>query len=137
MNYLDARDFMFGVFKAAWDTTGGLPAAYDDLPASKPDGQSPWARVSIVHATGGQASLSNEFGVRRWDRTGVLSVQVFAPTGDGIKTCYTLATLVANAFESSQGSDVWFRNVRLNEAGVDGAFYQINMLADFSYDDVR
>jgi hypothetical protein len=136
MNYLQARDFMLSVFKQAWDTTG-LFAAYDDLPASKPSGQSAWARASITHATGGQGSLSNESGVRRWDRTGVLSVQVFAPVGDGIKTCYALATLVSSAFESSQGSDVWFRNVRLNEAGVDGAFYQINVLADFSYEDVR
>lgn len=136
MNYLQARDFIFGVFKAAWDATTFF-AAYDDIPATKPDGQSPWARVSITHATGGQGSLANHAGVRRWDRTGVLVVQVFAPIGDGIKTCYSLATLVSNAFEGSQGSDVWFRNVRLNEVGVDGAFYQINVLADFSYEDVR
>ena len=50
-----------------------------------------------------------------------------------------LATIVKDAFEGVATSPgrVLFRNVRYNEVGQDGQWFQQNVLADFEYDEVR
>lgn len=129
-----ARDEMLAVFKAAWDSTG-YAAAYPDVPA-EPPAAAPWARPTVQHATGGQATLSGANGARRWTNRGILTVQVFAPAGDGMKTAYDLAQRVLVAFRQARGV-VWYRNHRLREAGTSGAFSQVNVLVDFTYDETR
>lgn len=136
MTYDEARDIINTVFLNAWGATN-FPVVWRDVPGSVPTSETPWARVTLRHATGRQASLAGESGAQRWERTGTVFVQIFSPIGDGSKKGYELAQLVTNAYQSARGSDVWFRNVRINELGSDGAFESFNVLADFSYDDVR
>lgn len=131
-----AQDIILGVFKTAWDTTG-FPAVYTDVPGEKPTSETVWARATIRHATGRQTSLAGDVGTRRFTDKGTVFVQVFAPVGDGSTACYAAARLVQNAFRDAKGLDVWFTDARMNEVGSDGAFEQINVLATFSYDDVR
>ena len=137
MTFDEARDVMVGVFYSAWKTLGSLPIVWTDIPGDVPKGETVWARVTLRHATGGQASLAGEDGARRWKREGTLFVQVFAPVGDGSVKVYATAQAVSNAFQSARGLSVWFRNIRINEVGTSGAFEQINVLVDFTYDDVR
>lgn len=141
MNYIQARDVIYKVFKDAWDLLGtppgSYPAIYPDLPGEPPTSETVWARVTIRHADGKQASLAGENGARRWNRVGVLFIQVFAPVGDGLTAAYTAAQAVGDAYQAARGLDVWFRNIRVNEVGASGAFEQVNVLVDFSYDDVR
>lgn len=136
MTFDEARDIILGVFKAAWDPTG-FPAVWADVPGSASTSETVWARATIRHATGRQASLAGADGARRWSRTGTVYIQVFAPVGDGSKAGYEAAQIVVNAFQASRHSNVWFKDVRMNEAGTSGAFEQLNVLATFSYDDVR
>jgi hypothetical protein len=136
MTFDEARDIILGFFKAAWDPTG-FPAVYTDVPGSVPTSETVWARATIRHATGNQGSLAGDQATRRWNRTGTVFIQVFAPVGDGSKAGYDAAQLVVNAFQAARHPNVWFRDVRMNEAGTSGAFEQLNVLATFSYDDVR
>ncbi len=136
MNPLEAIDTVFGIVKAAWDQTG-FKMLYDDKTGEIPTNEAPWARATIQHVAGRQSSLSDQSGTKRHTETGLLTVQVFAPVGDGSTRCYELATLLRNALREVRHSEVWFRNVYFNEIGTDGAFRQINVLATFSYDDVR
>jgi Bacteriophage related domain of unknown function len=136
MTFDEARDIILGVFKAAWDPTG-FPAIWTDVPGSPPTNETVWSRITIRHATGNQASLAGADSTRRWNRTGMVYVQVFAPIGDGSKAGYNASQLVVNALQASRHSDIWFKDVRMNEVGVSGAFEQFNVLATFSYDDVR
>ncbi len=136
MNTEQARDTILGIFKAAWDPTG-YPVFWTDVPGEKPASETVWARVTIRHATGRQSSLSGAAGTKRFESTGTLFVQVFAPIGDGSAAGYSAALLARDAYRDAQDPDVWFRNVRMNEAGASGAFEQFNVLADFSYDEVR
>lgn len=129
-----ARDVILGIFKAAWDPR---VAVYDDVPGNIPTSETVWARATIRHATGRQSSLGGDIGSRRFTDRGTVFVQVFAPVGDGSTACYEAAREVQNAFRDARNPDVWFRDVRMNEVGADGAFEQINVLATFSYDDVR
>lgn len=138
----DARDHMLKVFKDAWDLTG-YPAIYPDK-AENPDngGDTPsanvWARATIRHADGFQSSLTGPLEVlKRHSNIGVVIIQVFGSIGDGSTAAYDAAQTVVTAFRKSRGIPVWFSRVRINEIGTRGPFNQINVLADFSYDDVR
>lgn len=134
MNISEARNAMFGVFKAYWDTTT-YPAVYDDVPA--PQTPTPaWARATIRHALRRQSSLTGAFDTIKYESKGIVTVEVYAPLGDGAKLAYALAENVVHAYEDAH-LDVWFRNVRAVEIGSDGAFYQVNAIAEFNYDTVR
>lgn len=131
----EAVDAIGKVFKDAWDTTGGA-AVYDDLPGSVPTSETLWARLTIRHALGGQSSLTGGTGTTRWGADGTVFVQVFAPMADGAVAARAAAHVVMNAFRDAK-LHVWFRNVRMNEVGASGAFFQINVLSTFTYDEVR
>lgn len=130
-----ARDDILTVVKAAWDTTG-YDMLYDGLAGSPPKGDnpSPWARTTVRHVTGNQATLANHDTVRRYRRTGFVTVQVFADLREQDDLCKTLL----DAFEGvCTDHGVWFRNVRMIEVGSDGTLFQCNVIADFVYDEVK
>lgn len=129
-----ARDIIFGVLVAAWNPA--YPVLWDDITGSVPNADTPWARAIVRHTFGRQTSLSGEVGARKFTSSGVLFVQVFAPVGQGSTLAYQTAELVANAYRDAK-LEVWFRNTRINEVGASGAFEQINVVSDFSYDNVR
>lgn len=131
-----ARDEMLAVFKAAWDTTGFV-AVYSDVPGQVPASEAPWARVVVRHADGKQASLANDHGAKKYTQIGTLWAQVFTPIGDGMSQAYAHAQIVVNAFSQARSASVWYRNPRMREMGNSGAFEQINVLVDFTYDDTR
>lgn len=141
-SFAQARDHILTVFKTAWDPTG-FPAVYPSK-AEDPDngGDTPsaavWARATIRHADGFQSSLTGPLEeLKRFSNVGVVIIQVFGKIGDGSTAAYDAAQTVATAYRKSRDIPVWFRNVRINEVGTRGPFDQINVLADFTYDDVR
>jgi hypothetical protein len=131
-----AVDVIFDIFKAAWDLTG-FPAVYADKEGRAPSAESVWARPVVQHATGGQSSLAGAIGSRRFTETGTFIAQIFTPVGDGRTEAYRASLIVRDAFRDARHPNVWFRNVRIVEAGDEGAFTQTNVLATFSYDEVR
>lgn len=133
MTYDEARDRIFKVFLDVW---GEKPVIWMDMYGRVNDENATWARAILKHTGGGQASLSGVDGATMYDRTGIALFQVFTPAGRGLTEGYQFATTIANAFEDSK-LDVWFRNTRISEKGVNGSFYQIDVLTDFSYNEVR
>ena len=129
----EARDAKFAVVLTCLEDR---PIVWSDFGARPPSDNIPWARVILRHTGGGQSSLAGEVGTRRFTRSGILLIQLFTPIGRGQFETYPLAQKVANAFEDSR-LDVWFRNIRIMERGTSGSSEQIDVLADFSYDEVR
>lgn len=137
LTFEQARDEIMTVFKTAWDTTT-YPAVYEDTKAARPSSQTPFARPILRHVTGSQASLTGGLGTSRFQREGILTVQIYTPQGSGLTSGYSLVKIVADAFEgTATPGGVWFRDVRLNEIGADGDFFVINVLIDFEYDEVK
>jgi len=137
LTYQQARDEIFDLFKAAWDTTG-YPAHYEEVKKQRSQNEEPWSVVTLNHASGFQATLSGADGSRTFARLGFLTVQIFTPNGKGLQDAYDLAKVVSDAFEGiSTPGGVWFRNVRLNEVGRDGEFFQLNVIVEFRYDEVK
>lgn len=137
-----ARNEMHALFKAAWEAeeiSRDLPVLYGDVPGLLPPSEGNWARITVQHQEGFQATLSGATGNRRFRRLGVVTVQVFTEFGDGQVDADALGIITKNTFEGEVTSPgrVIFRNVRLNEVGQDGQWFQTNVLADFEYDEVR
>lgn len=133
----EARDDIMELVNDAWTPTT-WQIQWPDKPADVPTTPDPWARAVMKHASGTQASLAGDTGQRRWTRTGVLTIQVFTPAGEGLSRSDVLSTILVDALEgASTPHGVWFREVRAQEIGPDGDWYQVNVMAVFEYDEVK
>ena len=136
LTFAQANDDILALLKVAWDPTGH-EMFYDDIREQRETDQTPWAQVVVRHAAGQQDTLGG-VGNRSFLRLGVVIVTINTPSGSGLSTAYALAKVVADAYENvSSPNGVWFRNVRINELGRDGAFYRTNVLIDFEYSEMK
>lgn len=140
----EARDEIYAMLKAAWDTTG-VQLLYADVEGNaQPTQQAskvepkPWARASVNHDTRFNSSLGNAMGQRRYQADGRLVVQIFTPLGEGLSSADSYAILLQDTFDSkSSPSGVEFAAVKAEEIGPDGPWFQTNVTIDFSYDEVK
>ena len=146
MNINTAYDEILGLFRTAWVagagayTGGTIPHVFWEglgVEGEKPQ-EAPWARVTIRHASGEQATLRGDAGLIRWRRSGIITIQVFFPLKlGGLAPSRSLARVAAAAYEgASTAGGAWFRNVRVTEIGPDGPWYNVNALAEFEYDEL-
>ena len=135
LTYQQARDEITSLIHTPWaQAHPTYVMLFDDRPGAKPDGNTPWARLTIRHNDGQNAALGNKL----FGRQGLVTVQIFTPQGEGLLTADILAKLVSDALEGkSTVGGVWFRNVRMREVGGDGSFYQVNVIAEFDYNEVK
>ncbi len=145
---IEAKDEIYGAFQAVWDAgaaalNGGVtpPVAYEGRAFTTPSGAA-WARIRIRHTLGGQATLAGGLGLpskKRFRKTGIVTVSIFIPVEAGGDTLLAeqLASLAKTGFEGQvTASQVWFRDVVAPEVGVDGPWFQQNVLATFEYDEL-
>jgi hypothetical protein len=139
-NISQARDEILATFRDAWEadeTSAVVPVLYWDIAQDVPN-SGPWARVTVRHSAGNKSSLSNEVGSRRFTYVGTIFVQIFTVHEDGMVSADVLADIAMRAFEGNVTSGgVIFRQVRLNEVGQDGQWFQTNVLVDFEYDNIH
>ncbi len=149
-----AQDQIYAQFRSVWiaDTpalVGGSPAVaasiqYEDTtnwtgrPVDDNDDR-PWCRINIRHASGEQATLADGVGGSLFNQQGTVTVQVFAnyKSNKGSTLAVRLAMVAKKAFEGKRTPDVWFRRARYQEVGREGRWYQINVSADFEWDERR
>lgn len=136
-----ARNEIWSTFQDAWeaDSTSELvPVLYPDVSGEPPE-EGAWVRASMIHTGSTQVTLSNETGARRFRRSGIVTIQIMTPCGMGLTLSDQLTKIAMRAFEgvTTSPGGVMFLNVRPIEAGQSGNWYQVNVLADFQYDEVR
>jgi hypothetical protein len=137
LTFAQARDEILALVKTAWDTTT-FSMLWQDKPEEKPTGRTPWARTTLRHTGGGQASLANIGGVHRFNRDGLITVQIFTPSGEGLSRAYDLCKVIADAFEGvTTVGGIWFTNTTLTEVGQEGDWFQINVTTQFTYDELK
>lgn len=134
MNRLSAVDEMMGLVASALPVN--CIAVYPNTPSEIPTATD-WIRPTVRHSDGGQISLAGENGARRFIRKGVLVIQCFSPVGDGNKGIDTLVDNFVTKLEAVRNSQVWYRNIRAIEVGKDGSSMQVNVMADFEYENVH
>ncbi len=92
----------------------------------------PWVRLTLIPGDGFQASLGTP---KVWRSTGVVSVQIFVPVGQGDGTARELADDAAGVFRGQLVEGVTFRAPSLTRIGPEGAWYQINVATPYQSDD--
>jgi hypothetical protein len=100
----------------------------------------PFARATVHHIEGRQSTLGNSQGKNTYERIGILTFQVFGPlgSGKGLTIAESLANIALNAFEGTASpGGIWFGNCRVNEVGVTDGWFQINVVVEFTYDEVK
>lgn len=110
---------------------------YEDTREPTNNSKDPYANVMVRHAAGRQGTLGGQ-GARTFERFGIIMVTINTPSASGLSSYLSLAKVVADAYEGvSSPNGVWFRNVRINELGRFGAFFQTNVLVDFEYTETK
>jgi len=134
-----ATDAACALFNEAWaDRT---PVEWPNLvvdagAAPLSQGNVPWARVSVLHGGGSQSSLGPEGG-RLFEGHGQVVVQVFVPAGKrGLVDADALASAAVSAFRGKTRDGVRFEQVGARTIGNDGPWYQVNVTADYEFDEV-
>lgn len=138
MNVNEACDVMNGVLLDAWGGAGYATnnIRWKDVAGDVPTEDFIWCRVTIKHSESPQTSFGDDTSnAKRYSNEGTVFVQCFAPVGSGMEAARTIAEIVVKGYRNSRHADVWFRNARMKEVGTSGAFEQINVLTDFTYDD--
>lgn len=137
LTYAQANDEMNKVFKDAWDGTG-YSAFYQDVKDARDTSENPWACIFIKHVRSSLSTLSGVVGTRTFTRYGLITIQIFTKIGNGLQESYTLAKTLSDSFEgNTTPGGVRFRDVRLNEVGRDGQFFQLNVVIEFEYDEIK
>lgn len=110
----------------------------------EPDQQNPqlWARASFSGGDASQLSLGGDDVLVRFDRAGILTVQVFYPAGIGEGALTDKAEDIADLFEK-QNSDRPIRYgqplpVRVTETPIEsGAWMMQNVVVPYEFDVVK
>lgn len=142
---LQAIDDLMGSFRTAWlanVTSAPVPLFYDDVVGDIPSGQDaegralPWARLTARHNLGTQDSLG-DVGNRRFLNSGLFTVQIFAPSGEGGIFARELAGIAAGILRGIRSENsVWIFDVTPQEIGADGPWFNVNVTATFRYQEV-
>ena len=136
-----ARDDILTLFKTAWDaqTPPVPPAIYDNVAAEHPSNAAAWVRVSVKHNQGAQATIGGSPGNKRFRHYGLVVVEVFVPTGQGLTAADGYVKVLFDAFEgkATKGDGAFFYNVRSNEVGQNDNWFQVNVIAEFQWDEVK
>jgi hypothetical protein len=95
-----------------------------------------WCRFNILHSTGYQASMGSPTA-NRFERQGIITIQIFIPQGDNTVTATDFATTILKLYEGVENSGVLYYNAYAKEVGNDGrGWYQINVLTEFKYSEI-
>ena len=135
----EAREEVTNFFIAAWNAQVSPPIIlFDDKERDAPDNDD-YVRFTMHHNIRDRQTLGDETNNRRFRSFGIITVQVFTISGDGLETQDAYVDLAVKAFEGQKtGEDrVTFRNVSHQEISQDGPWHQTNVLAEFDYDFIR
>jgi hypothetical protein len=118
--------------------SGLFDIALDNQPFTPPEtGEGvKWARVNVQFNTGRQETLGSQ-GNRKFNRRGLLFVQVFTPAGHATNGNDDLALNSLDLFDGVRLGDLWFTDGRIVTIGSDGEWYQQNVVLDFTFEAIK
>lgn len=141
VNSQQAERECVAIFRSIEDARwAGAEIRFDGVESNdSPPSDNHWFHFTFQHTDGGQGSLANHEGKRRWRREGLIIVQCFGLLDKGGKTlAQRMAESVRDAYQgATTPGGVWFRRATTSEVGQDPPHYQVNATINFEYDDVR
>ena len=134
-DYAAASQALVGAFNRVWKNKYTIENSSFEPPRNEP-----WARVTLRFLDGRQASIGG-VGIRRFNRTGIMSVQIFVPIGSAMKSQADLAQVIVDGFEGKRitGTSICITAVTPRSIGPDpeGPWYQTNVDVEFTYEVIK
>jgi len=136
LTFKEATDDMNTIMKTVSDAES-FPVHWANRKTPRDTTEDPFVEFMIRHA-GGQQDTLGGIGHRSFIRVGTAVARVFTPTGKGLSSAYDLAKSIVDAYEGVHSPNgVWFRNVRIQEMGTDGNFFELQVLIEFEYNETK
>lgn len=133
----EAHDQILALLHAA---SLGIVIQYPDMPSppARP-AQASWAQVLVEDSDdAGSNTLVGSDGSRRYETHGIITVAIYAMSGDGRREAQRLAELVLRAYRGRRTTGgVWFRRERVRDVGPDGTWYHVNVIIEYQYDTIE
>ena len=147
MNVTQGRDAIYSQIKTTldgdlisapikvlyWDIGQDVPKTQDALT----EAADPYIVAHVAFNGGGQATFADQNGQAKFDRRGIVTLQIHAPFGTGQVLNDQLLEICLSAFEGKHANGVWFRNVRPVDIGQRGQYFRSNVVAEFEFDQLR
>ncbi len=137
-----ARDDIAATMKTAWEAPGvssTLPLIYGDKEEAEgqiPDDATAWGRLEIKFSTSRQAGHGD--GVKRWNRTGFVFMNLYTEPGDGNELKDQLIKIVLDTFEgTSTTNGVLFEEIVIDNKGIDSDMRWTRISVAFEFDEVK
>lgn len=108
---------------------------FDNEAYTPPDAEA-WARVTLRERPSTQGSLG-PVGQRKFDRRGVLFIQIMTPAGQGTSEGDLLASSTAAIFEGTSFSGLRFTAVTIRSTGRSGSEWVTLVEAAFDYQETK
>ncbi|HEY7822452.1 MAG TPA: phage tail terminator-like protein [Acidimicrobiia bacterium] len=134
MSYEAAHSAIRQRFETVWASR--TPAQMPNVKFDAPD-DAAWVRLTIVQAAANWASYGDP-GNNVERNTGQVTVQIFVPSGTGEGLALEYADVVKGMFRDWRDASSGLRFLvppYARQIGVDGKWYQINVVAPFQFDD--
>lgn len=136
VSLVDARETIYQRFATQWGATS--PYTFDNE-AYDPPVNSAWVRVVVRHQVSTLEAIggSGQGGLNLYQRRGSCVIQVFTPANQGVRNADTLAQTARAIFEgiTLSSNAIRFNNVDIQEIGESDNWYQVNVEAEFQYDE--
>jgi hypothetical protein len=131
---MEAVDEMMTIVTTAWNAhADGAVLQYDNIESTRPQVPATFGRATVRHTAGQQITLGAVSLKRRY---GSLNLQIFVPQGDGQYEVRVLSDNILMDIEDANPQIVRLTDIQFNEVGEDGTYFQMNIIARFSYDRV-
>lgn len=139
MNMTEVRDLISQLFLENWKNAA--PVYWQGVAEKKtPNVTTAWARHIIKHGSSQQTTFG-EKSARRFTRTGIISIQIFTPIttkGGGLGKAEELAELARDSYEGiNTNTSLSFYGAQTVDVGPNNGWYQINVIINFTYDEVK
>ena len=134
MNFNQAEAEIRAFFNTGWADATDI--AWPDIAFDIPNDET-WVRFDCRENDGFQASIGSPSS-NRFRHTGIVTIQIFQPSGQGSKDAREKTTAALGVFMGNETSNgIHFFDVQARQIGDDTAgYYQINVLASFRYDEI-
>jgi hypothetical protein len=122
--------------------TGDLKIIFDDddnddsTGTNLPKSDESWLEIYMRHNAGGQSTLQGASGSRRFQRDGVIAINVYTPRGNNLKASDDISEIICSILENSN-IPIWFRNTISSEIGNFRSWYLTSITSEFTYDQIR
>lgn len=134
MDYKTAIQYMRNYFKTGWESATPILWGFDDPQA--PPSNATWVRFNILHSDGRQITMGSPAS-NRFERIGIITIQVFSPIGNYAVDAVEKATAALKLYEGVENNGIFYYDAYCREIGNDGqGWNQINVIVTFRYEEI-